>query len=122
MLAPLLGLFLYALFGKQGVYLSDSFNMGLQFWAFFLLIFMIVLPTLSRLTDVFFGAPFFVSDMVVSISALAITGIYSFFQLRHWKGKRWWVYLLKVLAITLAFLPLVMTYRFILFWMTYLTL
>ena len=61
-LAPLLGLVVYGLFFKQGIYLSDGFNLALQFWAFFLLIFMIILPNLSRLLDKLFDAAFFTSD------------------------------------------------------------
>jgi len=121
-LAPLLGFLLYALFRKQGLYLSDSFGLALQYWAFFMLMFIVFLPYLNRLVDALFDYVFLRGEIFISISALVVSGFYLFFQLKPWKGEKWPWYIAKLLVLLVAFIPILTGYRFILFWATWLAL
>ena len=118
-LAPLLGLIIYSLFKKQGIYLADGFILALQFWAFFMLVFILFIPYTDRLINLVFGVRFFTGEAFISISALVFSGLYLYFQLRPWKGSKPLVYFVKLVVLAIAFFPVLTVYRFILFWATY---
>ena len=121
-LAPLMGFLLFVLFRRQGLYLSDGFALGLQYWAFFMLIFMVVLPNLNKLMASYLNISVFTGEVIVSLSALFLSGFYLFFQMKPWKGTHWHWYIIKIALLIVAFLPLLWIYRFLLFWATYLAL
>lgn len=121
-LAPLLGLLLYVLFRKRGLFLSDGFNLALQFWAYFTLTVLLILPLIVAVLIRLFGPEalsisgspeFWLTPLILSLS-----GVYIYFQF-SWLEKSKWLLLGKVAMVAVAFLPLLFVYRFILFWFTY---
>ncbi|GAB5525313.1 MAG: hypothetical protein Roseis2KO_31850 [Roseivirga sp.] len=121
-LAPLLGLLLYTLFSSRGIYLSDGFNLALQFWAYFVFSVLLVLPLIVALFIRLFGPEallingdfeFWLTPLI-----LVLSGFYMYFQL-FWLEQKKRVLLGKVAILVVAFLPLLFVYRFILFWLTY---
>ena len=125
-LAPMLGFFIYVLFQKQGLFLSDCFALALQFWAFFIFIFILLLPNLDTLINALFDFSVFTGEIngeaIVTLAALVFTGAYLFFQMRPWQGEKKALYFGKILILVLAFLPILSTYRFLLFLATWLAL
>lgn len=121
-LAPLLGLLLYALFRSRGIFLSDGFNLALQFWTYFVFSVLLVLPLIVTLLIRLFGPEallingdfeFWLTPLI-----LVLSGLYMYFQLA-WLEQKKPVLLGKVAIMVVAFLPLVFVYRFMLFWLTY---
>ncbi|GEM_PF-1031189 len=121
-LAPLLGILFYALFRKKGLYLSDGFNLALQFWTYFTVVVLLILPQIFRLLRSLFGPDVlntgFSSEFWLTPLILILSGLYTYFQF-SWLEKRKIALLARVAVVIVAFLPLVFIYRFILFWMTY---
>lgn len=121
-LAPLLGFLFYALFRTKGLFLSDAFNLALQFWTFFILVLLLMLRLIFRLLTLLIGSgSLFVGgnhESLLTGLVLALSSIYVYFQFSQMEGKKL-ILLAKTAIVILAFLPLVFTYRFILFWVTY---
>ena len=120
-LAPLIGLLYYVLFQRQGLYMSDAFNLGLQFWSFFLFIPLILLTQLNQIVFHFFEVSLLAGEVVISVVFFAISTLYIFFQMRPFSPNRMRL-TLKVLVMLISFIPLITVYRLILFWTTYLSL
>lgn len=121
-LAPLLGLLFYGLFRNRGLYLSDGFNMALQFWTYFTVVVLLILPLFFQLLIALFGPNVlnvgFSTEYWLTSLILLLSGLYMYFQL-SWLEERKAVVIGKIGVLMVAFLPLVFIYRFILFWMTY---
>lgn len=121
-LAPLLGLLLYLLFRSRGIFLSDGFNMALQFWTYFIITVLLVLPLVVALVTGLFGPGILIIngdfELWLTPLILILSGLYMYFQF-SWIEKKKSVLLGKVVLMVVAFLPLIFIYRFILFWFTY---
>lgn len=117
-MAPLLGIVLYLLFGSRGLYLSDAFNIALQFWAFFIGFFMLFLQFVGKLIGYFGGTYFFNSDGILSVIILIISGMYFWFLMRSWKSKYEVLYTGRLLVAIGSFYPMLILDRAILFILT----
>lgn len=121
-LAPLLGLLYYFLFRGRGLFLSDGFNLALQFWTFFTFSVLLILPRIFRLLINLFGRNAFLingsSEYFLTTIILGLSGIYLYFQL-SWMESKKSILLGKTAIVIVAFLPLLFVYRFILFWVTF---
>lgn len=118
-LAPMFGVMLYLLFRRQQMFLSDGFNLGLQFWSFFILTFLLLMPLIMILIVPFVRGINLNTEGTTSGLILAGSMLYCYFMLKPWKGKQKLYYAFKILVIGVGFYPLVTLYRGILFILTF---
>ncbi len=118
----LIGLMLQLLFlDKMEYYLVDFFTAAAYLMSFFLLFVMVILPLLLLILSLIFSIDrnLIFQDAVMSISALLLILIYSFFLLRgafktSIAGSMW-----RSLVLMGLIIPSLYIYRFILFWVTF---
>lgn len=121
LLAPLLGTLLFGLFRSRGIFLSDGFNLALQFWACFICVFLLILPLVTRLAYYLLGPERLAGvnmDVPLTAAMIILSGTYLYAQF-GWAEIKKTLLLVKVLLVLISFLPLIFIYRFILFWITY---
>jgi hypothetical protein len=121
LLAPLLGTLLYALFRSRGIFLSDGFNLALQFWASFICVFLVILPLVTRSAYYLLGSERLAGvnmDIPLTVIMIILSGGYLYAQF-SWAERKKTLLSAKVLLVLISFLPLIFIYRFILFWITY---
>ena len=119
-LAPiLLGLIMYALYFRR-LFLTDAFNLALQYWATFLFFFTIPIPifgyVMSYIRKEFLPTGQLLED-IFTISALVISAIY-FWSILKPLSKRVVPHIVKVIAITFSLLLVLTVYRILLFGIT----
>lgn len=117
LLVLLLGVVIYAFFYKQ-MFLTDAFNLALQFWSAYIILF--ILPfsaviiinqnivSLGRVGEVIF------SEWVLSSATLLFSGLYLWQILRRFSQK-WWHHLIRLTLITASFVIIFTVYRAVLF-------
>ena len=124
LLVLLLGLSIYGVFFRQ-MYLSDAFNVALQFWSAYIIMFILPSSLLilihSRLFS--FGAISQVvfSEWFLSGGTLLFSAVYLWKTLSTF-SRKWWHHLLRMSFIILSFFVIFTFYRLILFLVTMLVI
>ncbi|WP_305982859.1 DUF3667 domain-containing protein [Roseivirga thermotolerans] len=121
-LALMLGVIIFLCLKQQGLYLTDGFNLALQFLSFYLLIMLLLLPGINRQLEIWTDLDLLRSDLQYSLLALITSGLYLAFELRPWRGTKTYLFLTKVLIIMVSFYPVVTLYRLLLFGATVIAL
>ena len=122
MLVPVLGSVLFLCFKRNGLLLSEGFNLAYQFWAFFTFFFLLFIPALAwflyNYTNILiFGAG--ENDIAYSIIILILSGIYIGFMMPAWKPQKWFIYVLRIILVIASFFPMIVVYRLLLFGLTF---
>uniref|UniRef100_UPI0040482333 DUF3667 domain-containing protein n=1 Tax=Roseivirga sp. TaxID=1964215 RepID=UPI0040482333 len=119
-LAPFLGFLIFLLHRKK-VYLTDGFNLALQFWAAYLLLYLIPFSLLIYLANWWFGDMPFMrwvnSDFFLSMISLVFSAIY-FWHMLKWLSDKITLRIIKIFLLLLSFVPIIIVYRALLFFIT----
>lgn len=120
LLVLLLGQFIYAVLFNT-MYLSDAFNLALQFWSAYIIMFILPCSLLilidSRIFSLGAIGQVIFSEWVLSTATLIFSGFYLWSILSKFSQK-WWHHLLRVLLILASFLLIFTMYRMVLFFVT----
>ena len=123
-LAPFFGLVMYFLLPKK-LFLTDCFNLSLQFWAAFILWCITPFSLLTRMVVEWLPSSYLsqlvFSDRIITIVMLTFAGIYLWFML-GWLKEKLVFRIAKVLVMLASFVPIFVFYRALLFFATYLIL
>ncbi len=119
-LAPFLGLFIYMLYSKR-IYLTDGFNLALQFWASFILLCVTPFYFLASAIKMWFEETrfyeFFITDAFLTGVMLLFAAVYLWFLLK-WLKEKTILKILKILLLVMSFAPIFIIYRGLLFMLT----
>ncbi|PIQ49289.1 MAG: hypothetical protein COW03_05690 [Cytophagales bacterium CG12_big_fil_rev_8_21_14_0_65_40_12] len=119
-LAPFLGFLIFLLHRKK-LYLTDGFNLALQFWAAYILLYLIPFSLIIYSANSWFGdVPFMRlvnSDFFLSMIALVFSAIY-FWHMLKWLSDKITLRIIKIFLLLLSFVPIIIVYRALLFYIT----
>ena len=119
LMAPMFGAVVWVLYlRRKEFYLTDFFNLGLQFMAFFILAFEVLFFGLFWLLIWIFQPTFQITDQHLGVIAMVMTGLYLFFQLKGVFTEKGIWRILKVPVLIFSLIFLVAVYRFILLFAT----